>query len=201
MTIPIQTADESLHTGRYDVPAWIEREINKAGGMAGDKPLFRATWGGNRLTFGPDGVTLVHPYQQNRWHLEKWHEGEYEHCYVLAHCPHTKGKIWCNECFKNGGEYIGICEGWQVFIAAIHLIQKSQRLQDATLRKNALFEREASRETAKEDSINALFKDAAPKTVKRSFETPLRLTADQALGRRRGLRRMREHEIPANKSR
>lgn len=186
--------EEKAYAGTYEVPAWVEKEILRVGGKdTTGKPRFRVIWGANRLIANDEGL-LIHPYQQNRWHLEKLLNGEYEHCWVLSHCPHSKG-AWCQSCFKSGGEFIGIHEGYRIVEQAIRLIQMSAEFQNKTLQRAALMEREEEKQRASGERMFDLVKDALPKTIKRSASPNLTLTAQEALGHKPGLRQMTQEEV------
>lgn len=195
--------------GTREPPAWLIEDINRAGGTYDSRPRFRVIWGGNRLVPGPDGITLVHPYRLDMWHLEKLHEGEYEHCSRLGECPvqgdhrKTKKDEWCRKCFMDGGVPLPI-EGCSGYIAGlIRLILDTEHMQkkakdNATVRnaqKDALFGREEKRAEERKEIEREVFAEAMPKTIKRSFETPLRIGAHQALGTTRGIRQMNAREI------
>jgi hypothetical protein len=212
-TLPIQQVEERTPNDTREPPAWIVREIQKVGGMVSDsrgrRPRFRVIWGGSRWTVGADGRTLIRPYRVDMWHLEKLHEGEYEHCHRLGECPvqggHRKtGKdTWCRACFFNGGVPLPIESSLGFIETCIRLIQKTEEMQkravhsaaERTAQKDALVGREEKIEAGKGVEIREAMADAMPKTVKRSFETPLRLSAQEALGTQKGIRQLNAREI------
>ena len=143
------------------------------------------------------------------WHLEKLHEGEYEHCYRLGECPspgHRKLKSdpWCKACFLDGGVPMKIDGCWG-FVEGIikKLLLKSEQMQQRAIQqggvnieqRDALLTREATKHMAKDVAVGEAAADAMPTTVKRSFETPLRISAEQALGRGKGLKQLGAREI------
>jgi hypothetical protein len=180
---------------KRDVPAWIERELLKIGGRSQDgEPLFRCVWGANRWTLAPDGVTMVHPYRVDLWHLEKRVNGVWEHCYRLGQCPHMTptDKEWCRACWLSGGEYLNIETEFRAVERCVHLIIKACEMQDKTAQKNALVAREQAKKDQQDIELREMVDNAAMKHVKRSFETPMRITADQtALGSELGFRQVK----------
>jgi hypothetical protein len=210
VTNPVNLVEERAPNVNRDPPDWIVREIRKVGGnvsdLSGVRPRFRVIWGGSRWMTAADEMTLIRPYRLDMWHLEKLHEGEYEHCYRLGECPTTgppHRKLakdpWCRQCFMDGGVPMKIEGCWAFVEGIIRLIMKTEDLQKTTRfaaqQKDALFGREDQRDDARTSIMRDAVADAAPVTVKRSFETPLRLSADQALGRRKGLRQLNSREI------
>lgn len=164
----------------HDPPDWIVREVKKIGGMENGQPRFRVIWGGDRIRFTEEGV-IYHPYQVNRWHVEKLHQGEYEHSYTLARCSHMENFRWCNGCFKSGGEFLPLTLA--VVEMAIRLVLKAEGLQSAALQKAALIEREEKKKKAADAAMKGVFAEAFPREVKRSFEPVMERTAEQVFGR------------------
>lgn len=204
MTQLVNQTEERTPNVTREPPEWIVREVKKIGGMESGQPRFRVIWGGNRWTVAPDGITLVRPYRVDMWHLEKFHEGEYEHCYRLGECPspgHRKSEKdpWCRKCFLDGGVPIDAGHSLALIETAIRLLLRTEELQRTTRfafqQREALFTREATKSDLKDVRIREATEDAAPRTVKRSFETPLRLSANQTLGTRKGLRQLNALEI------
>lgn len=204
-TIPVNLTEERSSNVNRDCPAWVKREIQKIGGMVGDKPRFRVVWGGSRWMTGADGMTLIRPYRLDMWHLEKWHDpsGDYEHCYRLGECPHRKSKAepFCRNCFLDGGAPLEPDTSYAFIESLIRMLQLGERMQKEALNKNdraqkgALFGREEKKAQEGQQKTNEAYADAMPKTVKRSFETPMRITADQALGRPGKVKQLNTREI------
>jgi len=174
---------------KREIPVWLERQILLRGGAVNSRPRFRVVWGGNRMRANLVTGLLEHPYQKDRWHLEMWKEElqDYEHAYVFANCPHREpAKPWCNSCFVSGGEYIdatlAIIEARIGLILRVEAMQKEALDKNARMQKDALFGREEAKKEEAVERIHDAVKDAAPITVKRSMNTPLYISADQALG-------------------
>lgn len=163
-------------------PEFIDREVKKVGGMKDGKPQFRVVWGADRFILSSDNV-LINPYQKNRWHVEKLYQGEYEHCYTLAECPHRnlRDQKWCKQCFASGGEFLQLELG--IVERVIRLIMISETLQNKALQQSALMEREHKKLEENAEKVYDAVLEAAPLTVPRSYEPNLTLTADEALGR------------------
>lgn len=208
----VNLVEERTPNVTQEPPDWIVREIKKVGGMvsdlSGSGPRFRVIWGGNRFSLAPDGMTLIRPYRVDMWHLEKLHEGEYEHCYRLGECPspgHRKlaSDPWCKQCFMDGGVPIAAGSARSLIETIIHLLLKTEQMQQRAIQsgkanieqRDALLIREATKHMAKDTAIGEAAADAMPLTVKRSFDTPLRLSAQQALGRGKGLKQLGAKEV------
>lgn len=203
-TLPVNLTEERGANITREPPDWLVREIRKVGGVEQGKPRFRVIWGGNRWRLGSDGLTLERPYRLDLWHIEKLHEGEYEHCYRLGECPYprhrrTKNDRWCKECMLNGGERIEAGEALSLIERVIRLMLKTEELQRTTRfaaqQREALSERENKKGEAGDSAMRDAFADAAPITVKRSFETPLRLGAHEALGTGKSIKQLNAGEI------
>lgn len=112
---------------------------------------------------------------------------DYEHAYVFADCPHRiKDQGWCKQCFLSGGEYIdatlSIIEARIGLILRVAAMQKEAVAQNARMERDALFSREDAKKEDAVERIHDCVKDAAPITVKRSMNTPLHISANEALG-------------------
>lgn len=202
-TAPVNLAEEQIPNTNRDCPSWVEREVRRIGGTEGGKPRFRVVWGGSRWALGADGLSLIRPYRVDMWHIEKLKDGEYEHIYRLGECPvpghrRTEKDRWCRECFLNGGVRLEPGQSMAVIEAAIRLTLRSEELQKSTCfaakQRDALLEREKTKDAAVPKAINEAMRDAMPVSVKRSFETPLRMTSQQAMGRR-GFKQVGAREI------
>ncbi|MGH9735431.1 MAG: hypothetical protein ACRD8A_12685 [Candidatus Acidiferrales bacterium] len=191
LTLPVNAVEERSANANRECPVWVEREIQKIGGMENGRPRFRVVWGGSRWTAGVDGKTLIRPYRLDMWHIEKLHEGEYEHVYRLGECPgpahrKTEKDQWCRQCFVDGGVPLEPDRAFGVIEGAIRLLLRTEELQRSTIfkaqQRDALFARENAKDAAAPKAINEAMQDARPASVKRSFETPLRETSQQAMG-------------------
>lgn len=161
------------------VPEWLVREIQKIGGMYSPaKPNFRLIWGGDRFTFNGN-KELVHAYNPEHWHMERFFQGEYEHVWDFSDCLHrTETKQnWCKSCMLEGGTYIDATENFELVERIIRLFQLSDMMQNKALQKNALMGRETDKLRRQGEQVYDAMEDARPRTVKRSFETPMRVEA------------------------
>lgn len=166
----------------HEVPQYIERAILRAGGKTeGGLPLFRVIYGRDKFLFDADGV-MFQPYDLDRWHLEKWYQGDYEHCYKFGVCPHvTKEKpSWCDACKLSGGEFLPL--NLTVIERTIHLLLMSMRMQDAAKQKAALMKKEEDKLVRKENIVREAMNDAKPSHVPRSYNPNFDLTAREVLG-------------------
>ena len=163
----------------HNVPDWMVREIQKIGGLAPDgRPNFRLIWGGDRFTFNNE-KELVHAYNPAHWHMERLFRGEYEHVWNFADCLHrTKEKpSWCKSCILDGGSFVDATESFALTEKIIHLLKKSDEMKNKALQKNALMGRETDKLRRQGEQVYDAMEDARPRTVKRSFETPMHVEA------------------------
>lgn len=118
-------------------------------------------------------------YHPERWHLEKWlppeaygsreefyertwveeaqlhgqgdypSEGDYEHVFYLAECPHVTEDHpeWCNLCIASSGQYIPLEENIGLIELQIRMLQMSAEVSKDDERV-ALFKRETDRREA-----------------------------------------------------
>lgn len=211
MTQPINQAELAVPCSNIDTPKWVDEETARIGGTdISGKLKYRIIWGGSRVTLAPDGISLIRPYRVDMWHLEKLHQGEYEHCWRFGECPvgpqghrKTLQDRWCRVCFMDGGIRLKIEDAVAVARGVIHLLIKTEEMQKRAIatgqfnaeQRDALLGREAVKGVAKDTAIKEATADAAPVTVKRSFQTPLRISAQQALGNTKGLKQLNAREI------
>lgn len=188
------------------VPEWIEREVKKIGGAVDGKPRFRVIWGGNRIEIigdrplnpyiaeRPDTTTLPSRSMQ-RWHLEKLHEGVYEHVWQFGYCPHVpRNKQWCKKCYLNGGEFIDPTNNFALVQRVIQVFIESERQQDKGAQRRALMEREKAKQDAQGELIRETVREAAPSSIPRSFAPSFKQSAEATLGKS-PLRQMNDKEI------
>ena len=168
----------------HELPEWMEKSITTMGGTRDDKPLYRVVWGGNRWVPGPDGLTLIHPYSVNHWHLEKWHKGQYEHCYRFGQCKHMLpgDKEWCNRCKLSGGDFVDVTNNFSLIQRAIRLFILSENMQNSSLQKNALMERERKAKQEQAERIENIVGAKAIPSVKRSKDVRIKHSANEIFG-------------------
>lgn len=190
----------------HEVPKWIEREIWKIGGNADGRPNYRLIWGANRIEIY-DGVP-TNPYEANspdsttkrskainRWHLEKLYQGNYEHVWQFGYCPHTvRGGKWCNPCMLNGGDFLDPINNTAFIWRVISLLVQSEQMQNSALQKAALMQREKDKETAQSELIREVVHEAAPTTIKRSYDPSFKQAAKKSMGRS-GIKQMQSQDI------
>jgi hypothetical protein len=210
VTAPVVLSEEKTPNVNRECPAWIVRELKKIGGLNAKKqPNFRVVWGGSRTDIGADGSSAIRPYRTDMWHLEKFKEetGEYEHAIRLGMCPyplHRKTGLdrFCTECFHNGGVPLEPDQSFSIIEAYVRMLLKADTLQRearfkgrALEQKNALFGREEKKTRDRAEKIYEAYEDAKPKTVKRSYEAPMHVTAEETFfGNRRGLYQMTDKQ-------
>ena len=149
----------------------MEKAVSSFGGNRDGKPLFRLVWGGNHISL--DGEI---PYTLNRWHLEKYHQGKYEHVYGFGQCTHMRpGQTqWCKKCFLSGGEYLDISTHYIIVERAMKLLLMCEGLQNSALQKNALMEREKKQAEETSENIVSRLAEKEPRSVKRSKSVNLK---------------------------
>lgn len=143
------------------------------GGNRDGKPLFRVVWGANHIVI-PGQKDSV--YTPDRWHMEKYHQGRYEHVYKFGQCQHMLpgDKAWCNKCWISGGEYVDITTHFFLVERAMHLFLLSEGLQNTALQKNALMEREAQKKSEQSQMVSQIVGATEVPKVKRSKQVNLK---------------------------
>ena len=176
---------------RPTLPAWIERELLKLGGKndAGD-PIYRLVWGASKVMRPDDPESR---YDVNRWHLEKWVQGRYEHAYKFGYCPHLKrGETkWCNACFISGGEYFELESHFQIVERCVRMLVMTENLQKSSADKGAKMERDAlfERERLREEEAQKAFSDALMGNLSAIDRVPHSISP-------RGQKTLREVDMP-----
>lgn len=173
------------------LPEWCERELLKLGGRTeGGLPVYRLIWGASKV-ITPDDVTSY--YKPDRWHLEKWHEGNYQHCYTYGYCPHMKAgdTRWCNPCWLSGGEFIGPESHWRIFERAVRMLVMTEQFQKSSADKGARMERDAlmKREKDAEEAAAAKRADVLTGNLSAIDRVPHSLSP-------RGSKSIKEFEMP-----
>lgn len=190
----------------HSVPEWIEKEIWKMGGHTNGRPNYRLIWGNQRIEIYDDVPT--NPYEANspdsttkksiaaeRWHLEKLHQGIYEHVWQFGYCPHTlKDGKWCKTCQLNGGAFLDPITNTAFIWRIISLLILSEQQRDKALQKSALMGREEAKKEAERELIREVVHEATPRTIKRSFDPSFRKIAPKSMGRK-GIRQMGSRDI------
>jgi len=151
-----------LSLERPTVPEWIEREVGKMGGKSpAGGPMYRIVWGASKVTTPQD---VTDHYEPNRWHLEKWVEGHYQHAYKFGYCPHMKEgeKRWCKSCMISGGEVFPLETHFPIIEKVLVMFVRTEQLQRSSADRGAKMERDAlfEREKQKEEEAGKVFREA-----------------------------------------
>lgn len=161
-------------TERPHVPEWIERELLRDGGKAQDgKPMYRLVWGASKVAHPLD---ITSDYDPNRWHLEKWIEGHYQHAYRFGYCPHiSRGETkWCKACYLSGGETFDLGSHYRIVQRVVQMFVLTERMQKSSIDKGAKMERDAllEREKAREREAGEAFSEALTGNLSALDRTP-----------------------------
>lgn len=136
-------------------------------------------------------LRLMLAYHPFRWHLERWRgaefyglredwyanswdeeaqlhvmgdyptEGDYEHVFYLAQCPHMKegDTEWCIRCKASSGEYIPLEENMHMIEFQINALHRSENVSDEEERK-ALFLREDKKRAVRNKLVQERIENA-----------------------------------------
>lgn len=178
-------------TERPQVPLWIELELLKLGGKTGSGlPVYRLMWGASKVASPLD---ITSHYDAERWHLEKWVEGHYQHAYKFGYCPHMKpGETkWCKPCYLSGGETFELGSHFRIIEQVVRMFVMTEQLQKSSIDKGAKMERDAlmEREQAREKEAQEGFSDRLMGNLSAIDRVPHSISP-------RGAKTLREVDMP-----
>lgn len=180
-----------VSTERPSVPEWIEREVVKLGGKTScGKPTYRLMWGASKVAHALD---ITSDYDAERWHLEKWVEGHYQHAYKFGYCPHMKkdDKNWCKACTLSGGESFSLESHFRIIERVVRMFVLTEQMQKSSVDKGAKMERDAlmEREQAREREAQKAFSDSLMGNLSAIDRVPHSISP-------RGSKTLREVDMP-----